>query len=575
MNQNNSFYNSSSKAKTHYHSPIKRRKLERPLNKTPNNFHKNPRNDNNTYLKLNNTSYNNPQKKIPTTTHHYYGPQITKKDLNNIGNYNKPSYSSTFNKPNQKNNFNNLEKNKNENSNNFNVNNNNKVPDNHQNLYENDNFYYYNNLKNIPNNPHYNNHNKSQRTKSVENINSNNSDKYKLLCQNCYNKKITSESIKNLINNKDSEKDNLNRTFIKANPYLFEDEMNRIQKQKIKSKIIAQDKLQQEAANKLFNIKKNSLTKTEKLQKYNEYSINPFETKHAYDPRYFKIKNIYDKKEEIINENKKLYRVNEPRKEIEDYYNKCVYSKNLINNLGQENLNKDLDDYKKNYMNELKKQINEDKKMKKKEREDKIREEKQAIENLDNYMRMNKKQNVIDEQMYERNYNDDNKILAEYKKNRELQEKQSEMEFQKLKEIKMKQEDDDNNKLKKIEKNKNYCNYYNWLKNLEDDKKKKKIKTENENQKWNNFTREYDLELTGKDDPHGRNKNNYNNNIYNDYYGNSNNGNNENKLNDNCKCRHGISITRCNSCNKKTNKDRMVRFYCSSTTGYGSDLPQS
>ena len=120
-----------------------------------------------------------------------------------------------------------------------------------------------------------------------------------------------------------SEKDDLNNSFSKINPYYFQDKVQSIEKDQINNKVKNRIHLQREAIKQLSLHKIRHPSQKEKLQKINEFSSNPmvsYENKH---PFYKKTLDKYYYNENLIKKNLNLY--DKPRKEIEDYYNICQY----------------------------------------------------------------------------------------------------------------------------------------------------------------------------------------------------------------------------------------------------------
>ena len=93
-------------------------------------------------------------------------------------------------------------------------------------------------------------HRNSKSMINNNNTTKNNNNFYYLICKNCFDK---NKAIKNLkkIKNKGDKKDLLNKTFNQINPYIFQDEMNQENKNRIINKM-------KERENKI-NIVKNKL----------------------------------------------------------------------------------------------------------------------------------------------------------------------------------------------------------------------------------------------------------------------------------------------------------------------------
>ena len=185
---------------------------------------------------------------------------------------------------------------------------------------------------------------------------------YQLICNNCYNNKMAT---KNLKKQPPERKEILNKNFNKINPFYFRDKMNDLHKDNINSKIKELERLQKQVVDRLARDQIDNPSNKEKLQKQNEYSINPLNSYTKEDPRFIRTQQAYDKKENFINNNKDLYEIDKPRKAINDYYNKCLYQVPVL----EEEYHVD-PEYKKEVNNELKKQIEENRNNKKKKKEE-------------------------------------------------------------------------------------------------------------------------------------------------------------------------------------------------------------
>ena len=283
---------------------------------------------NNTFFN-NNNKFNNHNEQV-----HYRNPIVRKKsyDINsninkkpNEYNINKIKYSEKSineDKPYINYNYNDYNNNNNNNNQNFNKRNTFTINKNASstNVYNKD----YQKKPFIKNDNKLNNLYKRKRNSSAKNNEEHKGEKYfyKLICNNCYNNKIVTENIKK---KPLEEKDILNKTFNKMNPYYFQDKMNDIHKDKKDNKIKELEKLQKQVMDNLLKYQKANPSNVEKLQKTNEFSVNPLNSYEKEDPRLIKTLNNYDKKENFINNNKDLYKIDKPRKAINDYYNKCLY----------------------------------------------------------------------------------------------------------------------------------------------------------------------------------------------------------------------------------------------------------
>ena len=207
------------------------------------------------------------------------------------------------------------------------------------NQYENNLRTHYSPLRNYDNN--------QTNIKLYENNRYNNADNYSNICnfsnyrttygQNINktpNKIVISKSIyypnfnyhyaKKNLNLNLSEKDKLNKSFNKINPYYFQDKIQFLEKDNINSKIKNRIYLQREAMKQLALNKIKNPSEKEKLQKINEFSTNPLVSYIPKNPLHIKTMENYNYNQNLIKNNYvNLY--NRPRKEIEDYYNVCQY----------------------------------------------------------------------------------------------------------------------------------------------------------------------------------------------------------------------------------------------------------
>ena len=131
------------------------------------------------------------------------------------------------------------------------------------------------------------------------NTTKNNNNFYYLICKNCFDK---NKAIRNLkkIKNQGDKKDLLNKTFNQINPYIFQDEMNQENKNRIINKMKERENKINLVKNKLEYDKLNNPTAKEALQIKNENSIDPLNNQKNIDPLYEKTKKRYENKEKII-----------------------------------------------------------------------------------------------------------------------------------------------------------------------------------------------------------------------------------------------------------------------------------
>ena len=308
-----------------------------------------------------------------------------------------------------------------------------------------------------------------------------------LLCQNCFDKKMLEEESQK---NKEIDKIGyLNDKFMNVNPFYFIDQMNDNEKKRIKDKVDSNSYKQRLA---LENFKKEiedpKNNSKENLQLINEYSLNPLSIEVGKDPRYLKQKKNYDKKEKIIEQNPDKYKSLGLRKAYNDYYNKCMYQIPKLEEMYHVN-----SVYKDNYIKSLKKQI-EDKKNK--EYEDKKKQK--DAEALANKTFNEYKRKAFLNDKEKQNYGielliNDNKGLDDFKsyKNSLLREKEKKLQNERIK--KNNKIDNDINLRNKNEKSNIIKNYHNWLEDMDKKNQAKKEIKDEENKKWNNFIKNYNV----------------------------------------------------------------------------------
>ena len=346
---------------------------------------------------------------------------------------------------------------------------------------------------------------------------------YQLICKNCYNNK---KATKNLKSQPLEQKYLLTKTFNKVNPYYFQDKMKDLQKDNINNKIKELENLQKQVLDKLAKYQIDNPTNKERLQKKNEYSINPFNSYEKEDPRFIKTQQAYDQKENFINNNRDLYQIDKPRKAINDYYNKCLYQVPIL----EEEYHVD-PEYKKEVNNELKKQIEENKKNRKKKKDDDINDERIANQQMNDYLEFLDRKNKKDKMKIYEDYAKNNLDLDKYRKTKEEEEKKKAQKFENDYRKKLKEEDEEKRERERQKKLNDINKYQNWMEEFENEKNIKKKEEEKEKDKWNNYQIEY-----------------------------------------NNKCKHGLDIYRCAICNRIYPKDQLIKYYPTST---GSSMNSS
>ena len=383
---------------------------------------------------------------------------------------------------------------------------------------------YFNDKMNEEKRPSTRNNKLSTLQKRMRNASAKNNDTgkaknyfYKLICNNCYNNKMAT---KNLKKQPPEQKEILNKTFNKINPYYFQDKMNDMYKDNINNKIKELENLQKQVLDSLVKHKIRNPTNVEKLQRQNEFSISPLNSYEGEDPRLIQTKKNYDKKEDFINKNKDLYQIDKPRKAINDYYNKCLYQVPVMEKEYQVD-----PEYKKEVNKELKKQIEENNNNKKKKKNDQINDEKQANKKMNDYIDYLKKKNKEDKEKNKQDLIKRNKLLNEYKKLKEEQDKNNDKKFEEEFRKKIKEEENMIKEKKRQKKIDDMNKLQEWFGDFEKNKNNKKKEREDEDNKWKNYAVEF-----------------------------------------NNKCKHGLDVYRCAICNKVFPKDQLIKYYYPSST---------
>ena len=147
------------------------------------------------------------------------------------------------------------------------------------------------------------------------------------------NKSVFNESKNNLFSNLDykkntdinlKKKEKLSKSFNKIHQFYFQDKIKLMEKEKIDKKIKNRMQIQREALKQLSLYKLKNPSKKEILQKLNELSINPLLEHEPKPPLYLKTIENYYYNDDIIKKSD-INIFNKPRKEIDEYYNKCQY----------------------------------------------------------------------------------------------------------------------------------------------------------------------------------------------------------------------------------------------------------
>jgi len=339
---------------------------------------------------------------------------------------------------------------------------------------------------------------------------------FNYVCDNCYNNKIVTKKFKE---QPPEQKEILNNTFNKVNPFYFQDKMKDLYKDKIQHRLKELEKIQRQALNNLAKLKIENPTGVEKLQKQQELSVNPMVAHEREDPRVGKTLRAYDMKENFINENRDLYQVNKPRKAVNDYYNKCVYQ---VPVLEKEYI---VDPkYIKQVSIDLREQIEENKINKKKRREEEIKTERISNKKMNDYNEFISRKNKEQRKNYLNEFYKKSKLVDNYRKLKDEQEQKNRKDYIDQINRRMKKEDEEKKNKYRENKINNINKLQTWKKNFENDKKNKKIEKEEENHKWHNYSQDYIS-----------------------------------------KCIHGNIVTKCSLCNQAFPKEKLIKYAAKST----------
>ena len=359
----------------------------------------------------------------------------------------------------------------------------------------------------------FNDMKKKKRNSSVASIKKPNYSQkdFECVCNNCYNNKIVTRSFKE---HPPEKKEILNRTFNKLNPFYFQDKMKYLYKDKIQNKVKELEKIQRQALTHLAKYEIDNPSNIEIFQKQQELSANPMLAHEREDPRIKKTLRAYDLKENFINENRDIYQVNKPRKAINDYYKKCCFQIPIM-----ENEYFVEPKYIKQVSIDLRDQIEEKKINKKKIKDEEIKTERIANKKIVDYSQFICRKNKAQRKNYLDQFYKKSKVVENFKKIKEEQQQKNRKDYLDKIEQKMKREDEEKkNKFyrKKVDE---YNRIQNWKKNVEKDKKYKKLEREEENHKWMNYSQDYII-----------------------------------------KCNHGITEAKCSLCDRPMLKEKIFRI---------------
>ena len=339
---------------------------------------------------------------------------------------------------------------------------------------------------------------------------------FNYVCDNCYNNKIVTKKFKE---QPPQQKEILNNTFNKVNPFYFQDKMKDLHKDKIQHRIKELEKLQRQALNNLAKYKIENPTNIEKFQKTQELSINPMVAHEREDPRLGKTLKAYDLKEHFINENKDLYQIDKPRKAINDYYKKCIFQVPVVENEYFVDPK-----YIKQVSIDLREQIEERKNDKKRRREEEIKTERISNKQMNDYSEFLCRKNKDQRINYLNEFYKKSKVIDNYRKLKEEQEQKNRKNYIDKINQRMKKEDDEKKAKNRQRKIDEINKLQTWKKDFENVKKNKKLEKEEENHKWYNYSQDYIA-----------------------------------------KCIHGNDVTKCSFCNQAFPKEKLIKYAAKST----------
>ena len=388
---------------------------------------------------------------------------------------------------------------------------------------------HYKSYKSYLNNCSYNNKNNLDINRNplyTEIIPSKNKTPYKTQINGCVNYPNYNYNYhyrKNNLNLNISEKEKLNKSFNRINPFYFQDKVQLIEKEKINEKVKNRILLQREAIKNLSLNKLKNPSEKEKLQKINEFSNNPMISYESKPPFQIKTLNNYYYNEYLTKNNINLY--TKPRKEIEDYYNKCQYQTPISidnGNIIHTKPNYIFPNYEKN--KEIGQKVKEelDKQVKNKN----IKNRRRYIEDKKNRKIMNKIYNDYESFLKKKEKEEklnkekemiiDNNLLENYKRYEKKHLHDGEKEYMDKIKNKIEEEDYQRKCEEKQEKLKTIKNLREWSeinKKIKENKKKEKVR---ENIIWRNYSEVFLI-----------------------------------------KCKHGKELYRCCICGKKYSKDKV------------------
>ena len=299
-------------------------------------------------------------------------------------------------------------------------------------------------------------------------------------CIKCYNRKQIP------IDNLKIPFKNLNKSY-DSNYYHATLELKKIDEDYICNKVLENEQKQLRAFNNLQNEKfNNEIDPKAKLQYINENEDNTQIGLNLQDYLYYNNK----KNNEFLNnsmiDNISLYKVNKPRKAVNDYYKKVQYQIPILEKSHAPSTN-----YKNKYIETLKKQIDDKEREKNKMRKLKIKKEMEENKKYDEFLSKLKRDEKEQKRLKQQIILDNNKYMKEYQKRKEqIQKKDNQNGY--------------SHRTKMFNKNqKDYLNFINQQKTNEINslqywinenvrQKQKKINCENnDTRKWDAYNKAY------------------------------------------------------------------------------------
>ena len=300
------------------------------------------------------------------------------------------------------------------------------------------------------------------------------------------------------------KKQKISQSLSDIHPFFLNDKIKLFEKEKINEKVKNTMHLQREAVKQLSLYKIKNPSKKEILQKINELSANPLLAYEPRSPLYIKtIENYYYNDNFVKNSDINIF--NKPRKEIDEYYNKCqfsiptTYSSGTIIHTKAKYIYPKLEKIKfeKQIQEEIIKHINK----KHKKEENKINDVKNGIrknkiynefgiflKNKEKYQKLNKEKEIIL----------DNNLLTEY--NQYVKSHLNYGDNQKYQKIRLQMEKEDLHEEfeKKQEKMRTRQILYDW----DIINKKAKVKRNNdkikEKKMWRNYSEKFEIKYNTK-----------------------------------------------------------------------------